>query len=84
MSTTLHPLFASAGDSAHRVALAHAMRALAAMLQRLADRVTIVDRAAPAASTLPRLEFHADAAAPEGALYVDGVLFGHLPDVPRL
>lgn len=38
----------------------------------------------PSAQTLPRLEFHADAAAPEGALYVDGVLFGHLDGVTRL
>lgn len=28
------------------------------------------------ADTLPELEFHAEAGAPEGALYVDGVLFG--------
>jgi len=29
-------------------------------------------------ATLPPLDFHAEACAPEGALYVDGVLFGHL------
>ncbi len=27
-------------------------------------------------ATLPPLDFHAEACAPEGALYVDGVLFG--------
>jgi hypothetical protein len=29
-------------------------------------------------------EFHAEAGAPEGALYVDGQLIGHLQGVPRL
>jgi hypothetical protein len=46
--------------------------------------MTPVERRASAALTLPRLEFHGDAAAPEGALYVDGILFGHLPGVHRL
>lgn len=32
----------------------------------------------------PVLEFHADAGAPEGALYVDGRLVGHLPGISRL
>jgi len=31
----------------------------------------------------PVVEFHAEAGAPEGALYVDGELIGHL-DVSRL
>jgi len=30
------------------------------------------------------IEFHAEAGAPEGALYVDGQLVGHLPGVCRL
>lgn len=30
------------------------------------------------------LEFHAEAGAPEGALYVDGQLVGYLPGVKRL
>jgi hypothetical protein len=30
------------------------------------------------------LEFHAEAGAPEGALYVDGKLVGYLPGVKRL
>jgi hypothetical protein len=33
--------------------------------------------------SLPQLEFHADAGAPEGALYVDGEYVGQL-DVRRL
>lgn len=32
----------------------------------------------------PVLEFYAEAGAPEGALYVDGRLVGHLPGVTRL
>ena len=32
----------------------------------------------------PVLEFYAEAGAPEGALYVDGCLVGHLPGVNRL
>ncbi|WP_124454609.1 hypothetical protein [Paucibacter sp. KBW04] len=32
----------------------------------------------------PELEFYGEAAAPEGALYVDGHLFGTLPGVKRL
>jgi len=33
---------------------------------------------------LPRLEFHAEAGAPEGALYQDGELVGWIPGVTRL
>lgn len=70
--------------SASRLALSHAAQAAAKMLQALAERLAPREERAPAALTLPRLEFHADAGAPEGALYVDGVLFGHLPGVQRL
>jgi hypothetical protein len=45
-------------------------------------------RVMPAASAPPPpellLEFHAEAGAPEGALYVDGQLIGHLEGVTRL
>ena len=70
--------------SAGRLALAHAAQAAARVLQALAERLAPREPRASAALTLPRLEFHADAGAPEGALYVDGVLFGHLPGVQRL
>lgn len=36
------------------------------------------------AALAPVLEFYAEAGAPEGALYVDGRLVGHLPGVTRL
>jgi hypothetical protein len=77
---SFHP---SPASSAGRLALARTARTVGAALQVLADRLAPKERRAPAA-TLPRLEFHADAGAPEGALYVDGVLFGHLPGVHRL
>ena len=40
------------------------------------------DEAAPAQD--PMIEFHAEAGAPEGALYVNGRLVGTLPGVTRL
>ena len=67
-----------------RLTLARTMLGAASLLQRLADRVAPKERNTSLTLTLPRLEFHADAGAPEGALYVDGVLFGHLPGVHRL
>jgi hypothetical protein len=84
MTTTLESFHPPATRSAGRLVLARRMRAAASLLQRLAVRVTPTERRPPAALTLPRLEFHADAGAPEGALYVDGVLFGYVPGVHRL
>lgn len=51
-------------------------------LDRLAQRLS----APPAAKVLrpATLEFHAEAGAPEGALYADGVLVAVLPGVTRL
>jgi hypothetical protein len=58
------------------------LRSVGACLERLAATLT----AAPevASRDLPCLEFHAEAGAPEGALYVDGQLAGWLPGVRRL
>jgi hypothetical protein len=81
MATTLRSFHPQPSRLIGRIA-ARTMRAAASLLQRLADRLTPSERLT--ASTLPRLEFHADAGAPEGAVYVDGVLFGHLPGVHRL
>lgn len=57
--------------------LQSASRALARAAQRLS---------APRRPSLPpqMLEFHADAGAPEGALYADGELVAWLPGVTRL
>lgn len=84
MTTTLRSFHPPPCGSVSRLALARTMRALAAALQGLAEQMVPKERPAPGALTLPRLEFHADAGAPEGALYVDGLLFGHLPGVKRL
>jgi hypothetical protein len=65
-------------------------RFVAALLRRASVGLALVARRlhrrnAPCrAASLPVLEFHADAGAPEGALYVDGVLFGHVDGVTRL
>jgi hypothetical protein len=52
-------------------------------LARLAGHLALTTRLQVAAVP-PLLEFHADAGAPEGALYVNGHLVGHLPGVNRL
>ncbi len=64
-----------------RRAAAAALRAASAMLARLARR--LATRTTPR-RTDPRLEFYAEAGAPEGALYLDGELIGWLPGVTRL
>ena len=62
---------------------AWALRAADAALERLAQRLQLPE--APAAKAAePVLEFYAEAGAPEGALYVDGRLVGHLAGVQRL
>jgi hypothetical protein len=66
-------------------------RHLARLLRHAATRLLLTARrmAGPrpvprfVASDLPHIEFHADAGAPEGALYVDGDYVGKL-DVGRL
>lgn len=60
--------------------LESASRASAQLAQALAERPT---RQAGAQDS-PQVEFHAEAGAPEGALYVDGQLVATLPGVTRL
>ncbi len=57
------------------------LRAASRMLDGLAARLVLNPRAAAANRVI---EFHADAGAPEGALYVDGQLIGHVMGVTRL
>lgn len=64
-----------------RLLAAAALRAAGKSLDRLAWKLAVVQRR-PVAEP-PTLEFHAEAGAPEGALYVDGELVGRLP-VTRL
>jgi hypothetical protein len=54
-------------------------------LARLARQlVAVPPAAAPSDAVLPHVEFHAEAGALEGALYVDGQFVGLLPGVQRL
>lgn len=68
-----------------RLLAAALLRALGRVLDRLAHRLAATAPApARPLAALPLLEFHAEAGAPEGALYVDGEFVGHLPGVTRL
>jgi len=70
---------------ATRLFAAALLRALSVALDRVARRLAAMPHRRPAAaSALPLVEFHAEAGAPEGALYVDGELVGRLPGVTRL
>jgi hypothetical protein len=72
-----------AQEAARRLAalvLLMASAALARLSHRLSHVVGAAEEEAPAD---PRLEFYAEAGAPEGALYVDGELAGYL-SVSRL
>ncbi len=57
------------------------LRAAGLTLSALAERLAY-PRALPLAA--PVIEYHADAGAPEGALYVNGQLVGHVLGVNRL
>ena len=50
----------------------------------MAQRLALHEPPASSDSAAPVLEFHAEAGAPEGALYVNGRLVGHLEGVRRL
>jgi hypothetical protein len=58
------------------------LRALGASLDRLAVQLAAAQATAPVAE--PLYEFHAEAGAPEGALYVNGERVGTLMGVTRL
>ena len=72
-----HPLSLSAQQLA-----AAGLRSASALLARLSLQLALP--AKPKASLAQQLEFHAEAGAPEGALYLDGKLIGWLPGVRRL
>lgn len=79
------PLFVSpsiAEGDRSRLWLATALHGASLALGRWARRLALSLRQAEAAD--PVLEFYAEAGAPEGALYIDGRLVGHLPGVTRL
>ena len=72
---------APAGERRARSLATDLLRAASRALDALAERLALVK--APVASE-PVLEFHREAGAPEGALYVNGQLVGHLLGVSRL
>jgi hypothetical protein len=65
-----------------RQLLALALHAASRLLGRLARHIARQARRRPRAD--PVYEFYAEAGAPEGALYVDGQLVGHVDGVTRL
>jgi hypothetical protein len=79
----------SAADFRHPASLfaqrlaARALRQASALLARLSRRIAVSPGHRGTVAP-PQLEFHAEAGAPEGALYVDGKLIGWLPGVRRL
>ncbi|MCR5865776.1 MAG: hypothetical protein ACK4PH_22840 [Aquincola tertiaricarbonis] len=64
--------------------LAAAMLQASRQLARAARALTLPRPQRPRPMADARLEFYAEAGAPEGALYLDGHLVGHLPGVTRL
>ena len=68
----------------YRRAAAAALHSASRVLKRLARQLAAAPAQPQALALTPRLEFHAEAGAPEGALYVDGQLVGHLLGVSRL
>jgi hypothetical protein len=64
-----------------RAVVAAVLRGASRALDALAERLALVEAPAEAEAVL---EFHGDAAAPEGALYVNGQLVGHVLGVSRL
>jgi hypothetical protein len=66
-----------------RLFAAAVLRASSVALDRLSRRLATLPQR-PARAVPTSLEFHAEAGAPEGALYVDGELVGRLPGVTRL
>ena len=70
------------GDRRARDAAAALLRVASRALDALARRLALAPAALP--SSEPLIEYHGDAAAPEGALYVNGQLVGHVLGVNRL
>ncbi len=70
-------------DQGLRDVVASLLRAVGALLDTAAYRLT-AQRPADALWADPMVEYHAEAGAPEGALYVNGRLVGHIEGVRRL
>ena len=79
-----YPPSASERHQRARRLAAALLRAASDGLARLALRVAVHEPRAAAEFAAPVLEFHAEAGAPEGALYVNGRFVGHIVGVRRL
>ena len=67
-----------------RLLTAAVLRAASMALTRVARQLAAAPTQRPRALEGRALEFYAEAGAPEGALYADGVLVGHVSGVRRL
>ena len=79
-----HPPAEYAFERSLRLGAASALRGVSAMLTRLARRIASAEVRSQRKAVADHLEFYAEAGAPEGALYADGVLIGYLSGVKRL
>ena len=77
------PVYLSVRPSDLRLVVAAVLYGASAGLERIAHRL-VPAPARRADAVVPQVEFHAEAGALEGALYVDGQLVGMLPGVSRL
>ncbi len=64
--------------------VAYVLRAAGDAASRLAVRVSVTHAPAEPAGVVEFHALHCDAGAPEGALYIDGKLVGHIKGVSRL
>ena len=65
-----------------RHAAAALLRGASLLLSRLARRIATSRKVPPA--PIAHLEFYAEAGAPEGAIYADGLLIGYVEGLKRL
>jgi hypothetical protein len=88
MSTPLSPRLArptlSREIHAARRSAAAVMQGASRVLQSLAHWLAPAPGQPAGSAREPQLEFHAEAGAPEGALYIDGELVALLPGIRRL
>lgn len=81
----LVPLLApAASPAAVRRGAAMLLQRASLALARAARHVESGRRPPPVEASSLQLEFHAEAGAPEGALYADGLLVAVLPGISRL
>lgn len=78
-----HPALAFEAPALSR-GTAAMLHAASRALHRLATQLAAAPAHGPVATAPVMLEFHAEAGAPEGALYVDGQLVARLVGVNRL